>query len=142
MQRFGDHQLKLMVGGNMEISKYTKLGASRDELLVPGLSDLNLAVGQNQTIVGGGYEWATTGVFSRINYNYKEKYLLEINGRYDGTSKFPTSKQFGFFPSVSAGWRISEESFMDATRGWLVNLKVRLSYGSLVNINIIPYVFI
>lgn len=141
-QKFGNHQIKLMVGGNIEISKYTKLGASRDELLVPGLSDLNLAVGQNQTIVGGGYEWATTGVFSRINYNYKEKYLLEVNGRYDGTSKFPTSKQFGFFPSVSAGWRISEESFMDATRGWLDNLKVRGSYGSLGNSNISPYVFI
>ncbi|MGN6342644.1 MAG: SusC/RagA family TonB-linked outer membrane protein [Ginsengibacter sp.] len=141
-QKLGDHQIKLMVGGNMEISRYNKLGASRDELLVPGLSDLNLAVGQNQTIVGGGYEWATTGVFSRINYNFRQKYLLEINGRYDGTSKFPVSKQFGFFPSVSAGWRISEESFMDATRGWLDNLKVRGSYGSLGNSNISPYVFI
>lgn len=141
-QDFGNHEIKVMVGGNMEISKYTKLGASRDELLVPGLSDLNLAVGDNQTIVGGGYEWATTGVFSRINYNYKEKYLLELNGRYDGTSKFPVTKQFGFFPSVSAGWRISEEPFMNATRGWLDNLKVRGSYGSLGNSNISPYVFI
>jgi TonB-linked SusC/RagA family outer membrane protein len=141
-QQFGNHQVKLMIGGNMEISKYTKLGASRDELLVPGLSDLNLAVGQNQTIAGGGYEWATTGVFSRINYSFKEKYLLELNGRYDGTSKFPVSKQFGFFPSVSAGWRISEESFMDVTRGWLDNLKVRGSYGSLGNSNINPYLFI
>lgn len=139
---FGNHFIKVLVGGNMEISKYQKFGVSRDNLLIPNLSDLNLAIGQNTTITGGGNQWATIGFFSRINYNYKEKYLLEINGRYDGSSKFPLQHQFGFFPSVSAGWRLSEEKFMSGTRSWLDNLKLRASYGTLGNSQIAPYLFL
>jgi TonB-linked SusC/RagA family outer membrane protein len=81
------------------------------------------------------------GVFYRLNYDFNNKYLLEFNGRYDGSSKFPQSQQFGFFPSASAGWRISEENFMTSTKGWLDNLKFRASYGSLGNGNIDPYTF-
>jgi len=139
---FGNHNIKVLIGDNLEIDRIGKLGASKDDLLVPELSDLNLAVGQNSTIVGGGSEWATSGVFSRINYNFKDKYLVEINGRYDGSSKFPPSKQFGFFPSVSAGWRLSEENFMKNTRNWLDNFKIRASYGSLGNSQIDPYLYL
>lgn len=141
-QDFGNSHFKFLLGANMEINQSFKVGVSRDNLLIPQLSDLNLAVGDNTTAVGGGSEWATVGMFSRINYNYKGKYLLEVNGRYDGSSKFPESKQFGLFPSVSAGWRVSEENFMDWSRGWLDNLKVRGSYGSLGNSQINPYVFL
>lgn len=139
---FKNHHLKVLLGGNMEISKYQQLGVSRDNLLIPNLSDISLAIGQNPTITGGGNQWATIGFFSRINYDYKEKYLLEINGRYDGSSKFPLSHQFGFFPSVSAGWRLSNEKFMNGTKGWLDNLKLRTSYGTLGNSQIAPYLFL
>lgn len=139
---FGNHYIKILVGGNMEISKYQTLGVSRDNLLIPNLSDLNLAIGQNTTIVGGGNQWATIGFFSRINYNYKDKYLLEVNGRYDGSSKFPLDHQFGLFPSVSAGWRLSEEKFMNETKRWLDNFKLRTSYGTLGNSQIAPYLFL
>jgi len=73
------------------------------------------------------------GAFYRLNYSYKDKYLLETNGRYDGTSRFPTDSRFGFFPSFSAAWRLSNEGFMASTRGWLDNLKIRASYGELGN---------
>ena len=139
---YGNHHIEVLLGGNIEISKLQNLTVSRDNLLIPQLSDFNIAVGQNSNIIGGGNEWATTGVFSRINYSFKDKYLLEINGRYDGASKFPVNKQFGVFPSISAGWRISEEKFMKNTEGWLNNLKIRGSYGSLGNSQIAPYLYL
>ena len=140
--RFGNHSLEVLIGTNTEISRFNNLTVSRDNLLIPELSDFNVAVGQNSNIVGGGNEWATTGVFSRINYNFKDKYLLEMNGRYDGSSKFPQNKEYGLFPSLSAGWRISGENFMKNTRNWLDNLKLRASYGSLGNSQIAPYLYL
>jgi hypothetical protein len=68
-----------------------------------------------------------------LNYSYKDRYLLEANGRYDGTSRFPSNDRFGFFPSVSVGWRISNEPFMTTASSWLDNLKLRASYGTLGN---------
>ena len=68
-----------------------------------------------------------------VIYIFQDKYLLEANGRYDGTSRFPKDDRFGFFPSFSAGWRISEENFMTGTRGIVDNLKIRASYGTLGN---------
>ncbi|SFI15772.1 TonB-linked outer membrane protein, SusC/RagA family [Parapedobacter indicus] len=138
----GKHNFKILLGGNLEDNRLENQSVTRDGLLIPELSDLNLAVGQNFTITGGGNQWAIAGVFGRINYNFDEKYLLEVNGRYDGSSKFPKSQQFGFFPSVSAGWRINEESFMDWSDIWLNDLKVRASYGALGNSQIAPYLFV
>ena len=73
------------------------------------------------------------GIFYRVNYDYKGKYLLETNGRYDGTSRFPKGDRYGFFPSVSAGWRVSEEGFFSPIKNTVDNLKLRASYGSLGN---------
>ncbi len=70
-----------------------------------------------------------------------ERYLLEFNGRYDGSSKFPTNQQWAFFPSASVGWRVSEESFWKVSPDLISNLKLRLSYGSLGNGNIDAYSF-
>jgi TonB-linked SusC/RagA family outer membrane protein len=140
-QRLGDHNIKLLLGGNYETNRFRNLEVQRDELILNDLTDFNLAVGQNYKIAGGTTEWATLGCFGRINYDYKNKYLLEINGRYDGSSKFPADKQYGFFPSVSAGWNITSEKFMDATRSWLNTFKVRASYGSLGNSQISPYLY-
>ncbi len=95
--------------------------------------------GLNYGITGGGFEWSYIGLFYRLNYDFKNRYLLELNGRYDGSSKFPSNQRFGFFPSVSAGWRISEEHFMQSLKPLLNDLKIRGSYGSLGNGNVAPY---
>lgn len=141
-RKFGNHYFKILAGNNYETQKHERVGVSRDNLLIPELEDLNLTVGENLLISGGGSDWANNGIFSRLNYNFKEKYLLEVNARYDGSSKFPLDKQFGFFPSVSAGWRISEEGFLKGKTSWLDDLKVRASYGSLGNSQISPYLYL
>jgi TonB-linked SusC/RagA family outer membrane protein len=139
---FGKHFFKVLVGDNYEEVRYQQLSVSRDGLLIPDLNDFNLTVGDNKNIGGGGYEWANNGLFARMNYSFEDKYLLELNGRYDGSSKFPESKMFGFFPSVSVGWRISEEPFLKDKTSWLNELKLRGSYGSLGNSQISPYLYL
>lgn len=140
-QKLGDHNIKLLGGWNLEMKRHTAQFVQRDGLLVDNLPDFNLTTGLNYRTSGGGNEWATVGLFYRVNYDYKGKYLVEFNGRYDGSSKFPETQRFGFFPSASVGWRVTEENFMESTRGWLDELKVRGSYGSLGNGNIDPYIF-
>lgn len=138
----GKHNFKVLVGGNLEHDEIKYRYSYRDGLLVDDLPDFNLATGQNYKLTGGGKAWATAGLFYRANYNFDNRYLLEADGRYDGSSKFPSEQAFGFFPSASAGWNISEESFMRKTRNWLDQLKLRASYGSLGNGNIAPYTFL
>lgn len=87
-------------------------------------------------------QYAIAGLFARVNYDYDGKYLLELNARYDGSSKFPTQEQWGFFPSASVGYRISNEKFMESTRGWLNELKLRASVGSIGNQNIANNAFL
>jgi len=140
--RFGtDHYLKAMVGYNYEQSTYKRLAVQRNGIIFEDATDLNLALGQSIT-TGGGYEqWAILGGFSRLNYSFKDKYLLEVNARYDGSSKFPASQRYGFFPSVSAGWRVNKESFWKVSDKLISDLKIRGSYGSLGNGNINSYAF-
>ena len=142
VKRFGKHDIKLLVGSNIETFKGKNLNLSRDGLLVANMPDFNLMDGLNYTITGGGTEWAYLGMFYRLNYAYDDRYLVELNGRYDGSSKFPTNQRYGFFPSFSAGWRVSKEKFMTRTSSWLDDLKLRASYGSLGNGNISPYRFL
>ncbi|WP_231459936.1 MULTISPECIES: TonB-dependent receptor [unclassified Pedobacter] len=140
--RFGsDHYLKAMAGYNYEQSTYNRLAVQRNGIIFEDATDLNLALGQSIT-TGGGYEqWAILGGFSRLNYSFKDRYLLEVNARYDGSSKFPANQRYGFFPSVSAGWRINKESFWKVSDKLISDLKVRASYGSLGNGNIASYAF-
>ena len=77
--------------------------------------------------------WATRGFFGRINYDYQGRYLLEVNGRYDGSSRFARDHRWGFFPSVSLGWNISREKFMESLSQKVSQLKLRMSYGKLGN---------
>lgn len=146
--RFGkDHYLKLMVGYNYEQQTYKRLAVQRNGMLFDDATDLNLAVGQyiNPTTGNGngGYEeWATLGGFSRLNYSFKDRYLVEVNARYDGSSKFPAYQRYGFFPSVSAGWRINAEPFWKVDEKLISDFKLRASYGSLGNGNISSYRFI
>ncbi|TCC94260.1 TonB-dependent receptor [Pedobacter frigiditerrae] len=135
------HYFKLMAGYNYEESTYKRLAAQRNGIIFEDATDLNLALGQAIT-TGGGYEkWNVFGGFSRLNYVFKDRYLLEVNARYDGSSKFPSDQRFGFFPSVSAGWRIAGEPFWKVSPKFISDLKIRGSYGSLGNGNIGSYLF-
>jgi len=131
-QTLGLHNLRATVGYNQELRKFSSTTAQRDDLISSDLSSLNLAIGE-AFVDGSASEWAVRGVFYRLNYNFDNKYLIEFNGRYDGTSRFPEEDRFGFFPSVSAGWRISEEAFFSGIANVVTNLKPRASYGSLGN---------
>ncbi len=136
------HNLTVLGGYNYEAKDIRGLTAANDGLLSEELSDFNLAKGDNFTLNGGQNEYAIMGLFYRVAYDYQGKYLAEANGRYDGTSRFPRGKRFGFFPSFSAAYRISEEPFFEPLRKTIDNLKLRLSYGSLGNQQIGYYDFV
>jgi len=140
---FGDsHYLKVMAGYNYEQSTWNRLLVNRNGLIFADASDISLALGQAITTDGGYEKWANRGGFSRLNYSYKDRYLLEINARYDGSSKFPSSQRYAFFPSVSAGWRISKESFWNVSPKIISDLKLRASYGSLGNGTVASYSYV
>ncbi|MDR2121297.1 MAG: TonB-dependent receptor [Tannerella sp.] len=129
---FGKHAVGATAGINFENKQHARMFASRKNLISQTLNDLSLGTG-DMTVEGGAYDYTLFGAFFRANYDYNNRYLIEVNGRYDGTSRFRQGMRFGFFPSVSAGWRISEESFFETAKEAVGNLKLRASYGSLGN---------
>lgn len=138
------HNLTVVAGYNFETRNYKKVYAKAENITVDDLADLNLvgpdANGVKQMFVEGGQnQYSLSGIFGRINYDYKGKYLLELSGRYDGTSRFAAKNRWGFFPSGSVGWRFSEEKFMEPLSTWWNNGKVRFSYGVLGNQNVSDY---
>lgn len=137
------HNLNVIAGWNLEDSRFKNQKTYRTGNLYPSKPGFTLMDGEYYSTLSGGNSWGLIGVFSRINYNYKNRYLSEISFRYDGSSKFPKDSQWGFFPSASLGWNVSEESFIKQVTGnWLNNLKIRASVGSLGNANISPYQFL
>lgn len=142
--RLGDnHSLTVLAGWNVEEKQYMKTLAKRTGLLDSSKPNFSLMDGTDITLKdNGSYEWGFAGAFFRVNYGYRGKYLVELSGRYDGSSKFPSNQVWGFFPSASAGWRISEEGFMEGARRWLDNLKVRFSVGSAGNGAVDPYEYL
>ena len=106
------HQFKILAGFNSELNKYRTLAGSRTGLISPSLPTINTASNDSKADEGQYQHWATAGFFSRLNYNYKEKYLLEVNARYDGTSRFIGDKSLNLFPAVSAGWNLAKEKFL------------------------------
>lgn len=136
--QFGRHNVDATIGANQELRTRKRTTARKDELVSSQLGTLNLAVG-NSLLDEQQSEWALRGIFYRLQYDYDGRYLVEFNGRYDGSSRFPEGDRYGFFPSVSAGWRISEESFADGLAPVLSDLKLRASYGSLGNQQVSPY---
>ena len=129
---WADHYIKAMVGYNQEWGRNTQFSGRANDLITPLIPDLGATTGVQQTW-GGKSHVSLRGVFYRLNYSFKDKYLIEANGRYDGTSRFPKDDRFGFFPSFSVGWRVSSEGFMDGASNWLDNLKFRASFGTLGN---------
>lgn len=133
-RNFFDNRLStnLMVGGSQEQYKRQYFSGTRKDLIDPSLNVIGGAIGESST-TGNVTEWAMRSFFGRLNLGWDDKYLLEVNLRADGSSRFLADNRWGYFPSFSAAWRISEEGFMENTKNWLDNLKVRASYGSLGN---------
>jgi TonB-linked SusC/RagA family outer membrane protein len=140
-KRIQDHSFKVITGGDIEYYEATGHTSRRNGLLDPSQGEISLATG-DQLVSGARSHWSTLGFFGRINYSFKDKYLLEVNGRFDGSSRFPVSSQWGFFPSMSAGYIISEEPFLDFAKPVLSFLKVRGSYGSIGNQDVGAYRFL
>lgn len=125
-------EASVMVGASQEYNRYTYDAYGKYDLIDESLTAIDAGTTERPT---NGYynEWAMRSYFGRINLSWDERYLLEANMRIDGSSKFAPSERWGYFPSVSAGWRISEEAFMESQKDWLSQLKLRASYGALGN---------
>ena len=144
-ETFADaHHVSATAGFNYETWASKNVSVAGITLSTINLDDLNLATGSpTEGAYGGGQnEYALMGFFGRLNYDYKGKYLVEVSGRYDGTSRFKRGHRWGFFPSFSLGWRISEEPFFEGIRDNFNNLKIRYSYGQLGNQNVGYYDYI
>lgn len=137
-KRLQDHEFTLTGGVNSEDSYYESLWSQRLQMI----NDELPSIGQGVGIITSSddfSEYAIFGAFYRFNYSLKDRYLFEASGRYDGSSKFPKDNRFGFFPSFSGGWRVSEEDFLKKYDPFLSNLKLRASWGSIGNQDIEPY---
>ncbi|WP_099369723.1 TonB-dependent receptor [Sphingobacterium sp. 1.A.5] len=137
-----DHYFKGLLGYNYEQQRYNSTYITKTGLLTTDVDNINLALGDAVQATAGYNRYRLAGLFFRLNYIYKDRYLFEANGRYDGSSKFPTNEQWAFFPSVSAGWRVSQEPFWEVSPEAISEFKIRASYGSLGNGNIAPYSFL
>lgn len=136
----GRHEFTETIGLNQEHAKYGSIQANKKNSISVNLNALDLGSSDPRAL-GSAREWALLGYFFRFNYNFDGRYLLEMNGRYDGTSRFPEDSRWGFFPSVSAGWVISNESFFEGLKDEISQLKLRASYGSLGNQQVATYAY-
>jgi TonB-linked SusC/RagA family outer membrane protein len=128
-----DHNLKVMAGFTAEQEEYNYTYTKRNGLVDYNLPDLALTNSDTYSVSSSNTHRATAGFFGRVNYDYKGIYLLEVNGRYDGSSRFPANDQWAFFPSFSAGYRFSEEAYFKDLKKYISNGKVRVSYGEIGN---------
>jgi TonB-linked SusC/RagA family outer membrane protein len=132
---FGIHALSILGGYNQESYQYGTLTAQRNTLISSSLPYIGLTTGES-TITSTYDSYATRSYFGRVNYTLNDRYILEVNGRMDGSSRFPKIRRWGFFPSVSGAWIASSEKFMDFLRPTVSTLKFRASYGALGNQNV------
>lgn len=139
---FSNHNFKVLVGYNQESKDAKWFYAKRENLIDNDLPAINRATGEDY-VDGSATSWGVQGAFLRFNYNFAEKYFLEVNGRYDSSSKFPKGDRAEFFPSVSAAWRFSENGFWSSLKHVINEAKLRGSYGELGNQDVsgnFPYI--
>jgi TonB-linked SusC/RagA family outer membrane protein len=127
------HKISGVGGFSQEWSVLRQFEGSRINLITEQDPTLNLGSKEGMSNNGGASQWAIRSGFGRLNYNYNDRYLLEVNLRYDLSSRFHKSNRGGLFPSFSGAWRLSEESFMEFSRDFLDNVKLRASWGMLGN---------
>ena len=130
---FNKHNIKGLLGYHIEKFSKDETIVSRENFPNNDLTDINAGAASTQKNSGFTRDLAMMSYFARINYDYNGKYLFEANFRADASSRFSKENRWGYFPSVSAAWRISEESFMESTKKWLDSLKIRGSWGQLGN---------
>lgn len=136
-----DHKVLLLAGFNQESYEWNQLDATKQGIISASLPYIGLTSGD--TKLGTSYTaYAIRSYFGRINYTFKDRYIIEGNGRYDGSSRFPTNRRWGFFPSVSAAWIASEENFIKGISKQLSTLKIRASYGNLGNQSVSDFGYI
>lgn len=139
--KLNNHNLYGLVGFNQEQDKSADLNATGNGIVNNNVPVINLTSGQ-KVPADAESAWATQGLFYRFTYDYKGKYLLQSNGRYDMSSKFPSDRRGKLFPGVSVGWRVSQEDFMNGISNVLTDFKLRASYASLGNQNVRNYLYI
>lgn len=143
-KNFADHHLKVMGGYSQEDYNNYSFSGYREGFQLPQYDVLDAGSQSNKDSRGSAGQWALSSIFGRVNYDYNDTYLLEFTGRYDGSSRFAKNNRFAFFPSVSLGWRLLAEPFMQPLKSTLDDLKIRASWGTLGNQNIgstfYPYV--
>lgn len=133
-KQFGNHSVKVMLGYHAEAYDVRYNSMYRENFPNNELTDMNAGAAATQTNSGFTRELNMLSYFGRLNYDYKGKYLFEANFRSDASSRFAPGNRWGYFPSFSGAWRISEESFMEGVRNsWLSNMKIRASWGQLGN---------
>ncbi|TDE17175.1 TonB-dependent receptor [Dyadobacter psychrotolerans] len=132
-KEFGNHSVSILGGYEFYKASDELLGASRGQYQLTSYPYLNLGPLEFRDNSGSAFESAYRSYFGRVMYNFKGKYLLQANIRYDASSRFASDYRWGAFPSVSAGWTVSDEKFMESTASWLSLFKVRASWGSLGN---------
>lgn len=128
------HNFKFMAGFNTELHKYKTIGASRAGIIDPEKPTINTSTRDSKATEGQYQHWAVAGYFGRLNYNYLQKYLFELNLRYDGSSRFINDKRWRLFPSISTGWNVAKEEFWPWSKT-IQEFKPRFSYGELGNQN-------
>jgi len=126
------HNFTLMGGYQEEDNSYSYMKNAITGLYSTATPNVGMGTG-DKVVVDTRNGWATRGFFGRINYDYDGRYLVEVNGRYDGSSRFAPDHRWGFFPSASLGWNINRERFMEPLTDVVSNLKLRASYGLLGN---------
>jgi TonB-linked SusC/RagA family outer membrane protein len=125
------HYFKALVGFTQELYDNLSMRGANDNLYTDEVPMLSMTYGTNRNASDNASQLAIRGGFGRINYNYNGKYLLELNGRYDGTSRFMKNQRFKFYPGVSLAWVPSKENFWGSIQDYVNNLKLRMSYASL-----------
>ena len=141
-KNLGDHFIKLLGGITREESEQSYITAFKRFFLSNDLDQLSFGGQDGQSSAGSAYEIARLNYYGRLNYNFKEKYLLEMVFRYDGSYLFPEDKRYGFFPGGSAGWVLSKEDFFKDNVSFIDYFKLKGSYGKLGNDNVAPFQFL
>lgn len=138
------HTISAMLGVEQSSYRYDTFNAGRTKYGSDALDEMFAGDANKNYFENDGYakETARRSFFGRINYDYKSKYMVSFIARYDGSENFPKENRWGFFPGVSVGWRLSEESFLKDRMDWLSNLKLRASYGEQGNDNIDPFQYL
>jgi TonB-linked SusC/RagA family outer membrane protein len=139
-KRLGKHEFTIMAGFEQELYQYQWSSATRHDLVSDEVPSIPTATGRNENDGGMGH-YSTRSFFGRLNYSINEKYLFEVSGRYDGSSKFPMDYRWGVFPSGSAAYIISKEDYWEPLKGAVNLLKIRASYGSLGNQDVDNYLY-